>query len=86
VRRSQCAFHQSRVRALAKEGSHFSLFTHVSSSEGKRAFHDESLSSRALGCCEFDCDDYCMYYNDALLKASNGELKDFSVRRCTGRA
>jgi hypothetical protein len=47
---------------------------------------EESLSSRAIGCCEFDCDDYCMYCNDAFLKASNDELKDFSVRRCTGGA
>jgi hypothetical protein len=47
---------------------------------------EESVSSRALGCCEFDCDGYCMYYNDTLLKASKDEPKEFSVRRCTGRA
>jgi hypothetical protein len=47
---------------------------------------EESLSSRALDCCELDCDDYCMYYNDTFLKASKNEQKEFSVRRCTGGA
>jgi hypothetical protein len=47
---------------------------------------EESLSSRAIGCCELDCDDYCMYYNDTFLKASKNEQKEFSVRRCTGGA
>jgi hypothetical protein len=29
----------------------------------------QELECPALGCCEFDCDDYCIYYNDTFLKA-----------------